>query len=358
MDNYNYESMYGENSGYTPPPRWDDFTLNDEKTARHKFSKIFFAIFVYTVVSSAVALVSSILVSTLFPATADSILNSMWYVWGMNIFCMYIVALPVLYLIIRRMRSVPRVKRRLSLKEFISFIAVGHFLMLLGSLIGNYLNLIIGAVIGQEVPDTLSDLITNSPIWVIIAIVVVIGPIVEELIFRKFLMDKLGAYGDRIAIVVSAVAFGLFHGNFYQIFYATFIGLILAYLYAKTSNIWYPIALHMIMNFIGSVLPIPLMKYFDQYSELLVDMENGIPVDTQLMTELGAIVGAYSIFQYALALAGAVVLYKKRRSIFVSDRCEVLIPKNKRVSVIIFNVGSILFAISCLGKIIMSIFAG
>ena len=47
--------------------------------------------------------------------------------------------------------------------------------------------------------------------------------------FRKLIIDRMSIYGDKLAIIVSSIAFGLFHGNFYQIFYATLIGFILGY---------------------------------------------------------------------------------------------------------------------------------
>lgn len=57
---------------------------------------------------------------------------------------------------------------------------------------------------------------------------VVMAPICEEILFRKILIDRIRLYGDKAAILVSSVVFGLSHGNFYQFFYAFGIGLVLA----------------------------------------------------------------------------------------------------------------------------------
>ena len=77
--------------------------------------------------------------------------------------------------------------------------------------------------------------------------------------------------------------------------------------------------------------------------------------DQAEFTRLAIIVGAYSIFQMAIAIAGFVFLAKKRRKIFVSDRCEVLIPKRQRASLILGNVGTVLFIILTVLTMVLSI---
>ncbi len=64
--------------------------------------------------------------------------------------------------------------------------------------------------------------------WSIFVTMVVMAPICEEILFRKILIDRIRLYGDKAAILVSSVVFGLSHGNFYQFFYAFGIGLVLA----------------------------------------------------------------------------------------------------------------------------------
>ena len=43
---------------------------------------------------------------------------------------------------------------------------------------------------------------------------VIIAPVMEELVFRKYLVDRLVPYGQKTAVVLSGLFFGLFHGNF------------------------------------------------------------------------------------------------------------------------------------------------
>ena len=58
--------------------------------------------------------------------------------------------------------------------------------------------------------------------------VTILGPISEELLFRGVLLRLLKPWGKQTAIVVSALMFGIFHGNIIQIPFA-FASLVLVY---------------------------------------------------------------------------------------------------------------------------------
>ncbi len=359
MDYNDFEHRDAEHSGgtYYATPRWDDFTIQDEKRARGRFSRFFLAVFIYMLTANIVAIAAEIIITYAFPDKAESIFGHNLYIWALNVGAMYVIALPIFYLIIRTMRNVPRTKSNLKASEFFVLIAVAEALMIFGNVIGTFINSLIGAFLGREITDTTSELIENSPMWVIILVAVIIGPIVEELIFRKLLMDKLGMYGDRIAIFVSAIAFGIFHGNLYQLFYATLLGFLLAYVYSKTSNILYPIAIHVIINTLGSVIPLLLYDYMERYLELIEIVTAGGQYDQAEFSRLAIIVGTYSLLQMALAIAGFMFLIKRRRRIFVSDRCEVLIPKKRRLSLILGNTGVILFIVLMAITMVINIIA-
>ena len=359
MDYNDFERRESEYSGgtYYALPRWDDFTIQDEKRARSRFSRFFLAVFIYILAANLTAVAAELIIAYALPDRAQAIFESRWYVWAVNVFAMYIVALPILYFIVRGMRSVIRSKSTLKVSEFFILVAVAEALMMIGNLIGTYLNATIGAFIGHEVTDKTAQLIENSPIWLLIIVAVIIGPIVEELIFRKLLIDKLGMYGDRIAIIVSAIAFGIFHGNLYQLFYAVLLGLLLSYVYAKTSNVLYPIAIHMTVNFLGSIVPLFFIPYMEEYIKLMEQMQAGAEYDQGRFEQVMLIVGAYSFIQFAIAGIGLFFLLRRRHRIFVSDRCEVLIPKQKRAAVIIGNVGAVLFIVLSVITMIINIIA-
>ena len=82
----------------------------------------------------------------------------------------------------------------------------------------------------------------------------VIGPIMEEVMFRGFLLKRARIFGDRTAVVYTAVMFGLMHGNIAQFLYATAIGLIFGYVAVKTNSIRYTVLLHIAVNTFSTVI--------------------------------------------------------------------------------------------------------
>ena len=81
----------------------------------------------------------------------------------------------------------------------------------------------------------------------------ILGPVAEELLFRGLLLRALYPRGKQAAIMISAIAFGLFHGNIIQIPFAFLVGLVLGYVTVEYSIVW-AMVLHIINNFVLSDL--------------------------------------------------------------------------------------------------------
>jgi len=81
---------------------------------------------------------------------------------------------------------------------------------------------------------------------------ILIAPIIEELFYRKFLLDKLLKNNSRIsAIITSSICFSIMHIETPNNLIPTFIsGIILGIIYLKTKKIGYCIMLHFIVNLI------------------------------------------------------------------------------------------------------------
>lgn len=78
---------------------------------------------------------------------------------------------------------------------------------------------------------------------------VLVGPIIEELIFRGIILKGfLGRYTPIKAIVFSAIMFGLVHAQLILIPQATLIGLFLGWIYYKTNSVGTTIILHSTAN--------------------------------------------------------------------------------------------------------------
>lgn len=89
----------------------------------------------------------------------------------------------------------------------------------------------------------------------------VLAAVVEEMVFRGYILGALRAHGDGIAVVVSAALFGLFHGNVLQLPFAFLLGLALGYLVVKTDSIWPSVLLHFINNAMSVTLTFLEKRY-------------------------------------------------------------------------------------------------
>lgn len=84
--------------------------------------------------------------------------------------------------------------------------------------------------------------------------VTVVGPIVEELMFRGAGFSLLEPFGQWTAVIGSGVAFGLVHGLLEGLPIITAFGLGLAYLRSRTQSLYPCVLLHATFNAAGLAL--------------------------------------------------------------------------------------------------------
>ncbi len=299
----------------------------DDRIFAIKASRRFFLGLVFYTLSSAVFLfLAGFLLAKFSPELYITFYQSELLTLILNSASMYIVGTSVLYLCIRKTPiKVRKEKTKIPIEDIIILFFIGQFLTICGNLIGQAVTFIISALTGSDNTANVTDVFTNMPLWFIFALVVVIGPIFEELVFRKLMIDRLGVYGDRLAIIISAISFGLFHGNFTQFFYTAAVGLIWGYVYAKSGRMRYSVIMHMLMNFIGGFLPIYILS------------------GSNLFAALGGL--GLVIIQYGSAIAGLVffIISIVKKWFRLKTEPQIYIPKHKVLGVFIFNLGSVLF---------------
>ena len=82
----------------------------------------------------------------------------------------------------------------------------------------------------------------------------ILTPIWEEMFFRGIVFRRLSLrYKTTTAAVVSSIVFGMMHFGGSSMFHAFLVGVLFCYIYARTQNIWVPIILHGLGNFISTV---------------------------------------------------------------------------------------------------------
>ena len=166
---------------------------------------------------------------------------------------LYVVAMPLSMLAFTRVPVIRTRQYPMKAGEFIQIFVMCIPVMFLGNMIGNILSA--GATDGQAT-NRINDVILGSD-WRVNALFIgLLAPVCEEWIFRKEIISRLRRYGEKTAIIFSALAFALFHMNVFQFFYAFGLGLMFGYVYTRTSRLRYSVAMHMLINLNGSVLPI------------------------------------------------------------------------------------------------------
>lgn len=104
--------------------------------------------------------------------------------------------------------------------------------------------------------STLGNLVGTESLMFSIITIAIIVPITEELFFRGLIYGRLRqAMRPIVAILISSIVFGIFHGNVVQGVYAFLIGCTLALVYEKTDSLILSIFGHGLINAIGMGLP-------------------------------------------------------------------------------------------------------
>ena len=315
------------------------------KDARRDFSRFHFGILLYIASAYAVSIIVDAMLLIFAGDSYESVTGNIYFQWVMGVLPMYAIGLPLLCVTVRRMPKTRLQRSKMSVSEFLIVFLIAQALMSVGNTIGTTLNGFFGAIKGDEITNSTSELIENSPIWLTIVIAVIIGPIIEEFIFRKLMIDRLSRYGATVAIVVSGISFGLFHGNFYQFFYAALLGMLLAFVTIKTGNWLYSVALHVIINFFGSVVALPFVEMAEEFTAGLEALEAGSEINARAFLTSAIAIISYSMIQYAMIIAGAVFIAVaiKNKWYRLKTAAEVNIPKEDVASAVILNVGTMLY---------------
>lgn len=119
----------------------------------------------------------------------------------------------------------------------------------------------------------------------------VLPALVEETVFRGYMLGALRPHGEKLAIVITAVLFGLIHGNLLQFPFAMILGLALGWLTVQTDSLLPAVLLHFTNNLTSVLL-----------SWLALRLPEDIPL-TEVVFLLFCVAGAIS-FSAAYAAQG------------------------------------------------------
>ena len=294
--------------------------IHEEFFSRIGFSYLIFGLFALAVQILAINIIGFINLDIIYNFNILTILSAI---------CNYVLPFPILYMLLKVIDTQPLKKQNLNIRTFLKYLAITLTLMWIGNIIGLLLTEGIGILMHSEISNPVENLISSADIWINLVLISIIAPIFEEIFFRKFLIDRTIKYGARVSIILSAILFGLFHGNLNQFFYAFLMGGFFAYVYMKTGKVIYTIGLHIIVNLLGSVVSLFVAGSIDTLVGGTID-----PIALIIIfSYLGFFISAFII--------GIVSIYKFKKSKL--DEIKTRITMENPLKNIILNPGMIFF---------------
>ena len=311
------------------------------KQARRDFSRIGASLCLMVVVWYALA---TVLEGALYAAVGGKGEAPNWVTYVGSGVPLYLIAMPIAVMLMGKSTVIETRKFDMKPGLFFKLLLMCLPMMWAGSVFGSMLSMVLS---NGEATDRVADLAMQTNIWNVVFLVIV-GPIFEEWLFRKQLIDHTRKYGEKTAILLSGLAFGLFHMNLFQFFYAFLLGLMFGYVYTRTSKLRYSTAMHMIINFNGGVLaPWVLTRVdLDQLEKVSEAAENGNAAAMEQWASQNveglAIMLVYFVLYGAVILAGFVLLIRNFKKFEFYTAPEEL-PRGTRVKTVCGNVGMIMF---------------
>ncbi len=189
------------------------------------------------------------------PATSYLLLYLLLYVLTMG--------LPLL---LNRRLLMPKMRRlsplNLLLDRRLCVVLCGVALCLIANMLAALLN---GALFHASSPISSATVLGDGAVTTLLldlAVFAVAPAVLEEILLRGMILQTLRPLGDKLAVVVSAVLFGLMHGNLRQALYALLMGLVLGFVFVYTDNLRLTMAIHALANGL-SVFATFLLQFTD-----------------------------------------------------------------------------------------------
>ncbi len=333
-----------ENQGYRPyyqpyqPPI--DPAKAQARAERKNLFRIGFGLLIYLVVTAVLQVTAVFVCSRVFPTFYYE--NDYFFVL-VTLSC-YLIGMPILYGVLGSMPKARPERKKLGAGNWIGFLSISFLLMMVGSLVAGVLMSGLENLRGEEISNAVAEQINSSSPLVNLLMAVVMAPIAEELICRKWIIDRLLPYSEWLAVATSGLLFGLMHGNFYQFFYAALMGVLFGVVYVKTGNILHPILMHGIINFTGSIIA-PFIADTLPQDLTAGTLHPWFPVSL-----------LYSLAEYALVICGILFLVRYLRSGKLETKGEKGLSLGLQIQAAWFNWGTVLMVCFCLAQFFFSLF--
>lgn len=157
-------------------------------------------------------------------------------------------------------------------KAAVLLVFVGLMCCIAGSYVTNFLSALaenmFGITFTMPTDETVLD--TLPKILLTVLGTAVIPAFVEEFAIRGTVMQPLRRYGDKFAILMSALVFALMHGNMVQIPFAFIAGIAIGYAVTVTGSMWVGVAIHFLNNFAAVMMQVAIDNLPEATANLVI----------------------------------------------------------------------------------------
>ena len=216
---------------------------------------------------------------------------------------------------------------------FFSSVGFGLMLCFVGDYISNWISALFQSF-GITLTTTAEiDIPTSGFSLFLFAFSMIVPPaIIEEITMRGVTMQPLRKYGDKFAIVMTALVFGLMHRNAVQGIFAFIAGLVFGYLAISTKSVWTSVVVHALNN--------GYYVFINVLNEKNTDMANKIHF-------------IFVIIIFAIGIVCAIFFFKSKKRYRIPRKLNHVLSVKKKTFTFIFSIPMI---ISIIWMLIYTIF--
>jgi len=229
----------------------------------------------------------------------------------------YVIILlpPIIYIKAKKLN----IKETLKLNK-ISFkhgflVACITILTYPAAVFANALLMTIMSLIGNLNIPQLPTATSSSEYLILMFVISISAGICEEVFFRGFILSGYERMGKKRAIILSAILFGFFHFNLYNLMGPIVLGLVFGYLVVETNSIFAGMIGHIVNNGFAVTLGFIL----NLVSEVLPNMDTASEAAVELPTSIAML---SSTIVFGIISAVTVLIAYQLVKIIKKDRAE------------------------------------
>ncbi len=239
-----------------------------------------------------------------------------------------LVAVFIASLLLKTKEPVKTEKHNVAFGKFVMLLPICFAISTAGNLISNTISMFSGSA---EDIDELTQILSSTNIWIAFICTGIVAPIIEEIFFRKMLIDRLRPHGEMVCLIVPSLFFALFHQNVGQLFYAFGIGLVLSHLYYHSGRCSLTVILHAIFNTIGTI---PILFYdtifeLEDALNLILDGAASPEILYEFIVPI-ILYLVYALVLFALSITGIIIICTNYKKLKISKTESALSPAEQR----------------------------